>query len=47
MDLWLIAHGMTHPDLWMMWAGILLSAINTVGLVLLWRRYVEIRNHQR
>lgn len=38
MDMFLIHLGMTHPDLWMMWAGIILSGVNTVGLILLWRK---------
>lgn len=27
-------HGhLTHPDLWMLWVGILLTLLNTVGIV--------------
>lgn len=38
MDYFLMRLGMSHPDLWMMWAVIILSAVNSVGLILLWRK---------
>jgi hypothetical protein len=36
----MIYHGhFTHPELWMMWAVVVLTPVNTLGILyLLWRR---------
>ena len=36
----MIYHGhFTHPDLWIMWASVVLTPVNTLGILyLLWRR---------
>jgi hypothetical protein len=35
-DTFLVAHGMTHPDIWMLWAALIASGLNalaTIGLL--------------
>lgn len=44
MDYFLMRLGMSHPDLWMMWAAIILSAVNSVGLVMLRHSVLDSRN---
>lgn len=35
----MIFHGhFTHPELWMMWAVVVLTPVNTLAILYLWRR---------
>ena len=39
LDWFLIEHfGMTHPDIWLMWAVILLTPFQLAGIVASWRQ---------
>jgi hypothetical protein len=37
-DWYLIQHGMTHPDIWLMWLVIFLTPLHSFTLIRLWRR---------
>jgi hypothetical protein len=37
MDMTLIHLGMTHPDIALIWAGIILTGVNSLAIVYLWR----------